>query len=95
MSLMQSQNVVVRRSNGGFMGAKRQHLPFVIEWDCPRCGKRAKEDLLDVYVSYPDIPGAREHTLYCRDCDCGTGPFTMRIDVTMTLEDRNADRHQG
>jgi len=51
-------------------GDKRQHVPVLVEWTCPKCKARCQRDYSDQhYFSYPTIGCAFETTLYCAECD--------------------------
>ena len=46
---------------------KRLYLPFVIEDDCPECGRMCVFDLTGDYLSYPTIDGVFLASFYCEE----------------------------
>lgn len=55
---------------GKVRGDKRQHVPVLVEWTCPKCKARCHRDYSGQhYFSYPAIGKAFEETLCCEECD--------------------------
>jgi hypothetical protein len=79
------QNIKVVRLDETVEGAKRFYAPFAVEWDCKGCGKRCRRSYHDYYFMNPQIPGVQDVHLYCEHCDYESGPYKMKLDVTLEL----------
>lgn len=64
-------NIEVNKTseNAFEINVKRFYLPFEINWTCPNCKEKGKQDLNHDYLSYPIAGKPFTHTLYCYDCD--------------------------
>jgi len=58
-------------ANRHIEGAKRQYMPYIIEWRCPTCGVDCSRDLSDYYLSHPVMGEPTNEVLYCKRCDTG------------------------
>lgn len=67
---------------------KRCHVPgFVVVDKCPKCGREARRDLNDDYISYPDLNKPTGLGMYCpepEDGGCGND-WKVPVIVEMTL----------
>jgi len=59
---------VVQEDGKYVKGAKRQRIPYQVNWDCPGCGKRKTQDWTERYLSYPKWNTENTESLYCHDC---------------------------
>lgn len=68
----------------GTIGVKRFYLPgFLHSESCPKCGKEIVWDGEDRYVSYPEIGGWENFTLWCQNCDT---EVERKIRITAQVE---------
>jgi rubrerythrin len=75
----------LRRTDKRCEGEKRQRVPYIIEWTCPKCGENHVRDFAgDHYLSNPIWGEPSTEHLYCDECD-HEFPFTVRADVVLTI----------
>jgi rubredoxin len=68
-------------------GAKRQNIPYTLEWTCPDCKFEHKVDFTRDHLSYPQIGGKpSDYSLYCGEGDCDyEGTVKIAISITAIL----------
>ena len=65
------------------LDVKRFHLPVTIDVKCPNCGKDAKIDMSQDYISYPTINEKISIGGWCSECEeC----FRMDAKLKISLE---------
>ena len=66
---------------------KRFYAPYVIESNCPTCGKLADRDLSSNYIMYPTLGEPIEILMYCYDDDgdeslyCDEWAIQVQLDI--------------
>lgn len=72
------------QSRGTVIGEKRQRLPYVLTWTCPRCKVQVEQDYSSRgwYLSEPQIPGVHKISFYCEDCDI-TEVVDLEVRITV------------
>jgi predicted RNA-binding Zn-ribbon protein involved in translation (DUF1610 family) len=84
--VMKVGDVKVSRVSRVCEGDKRQRVPFVIEWKCPKCGAEHMDDYSgSEYLSYPIWGKPQETHLYCPECG-HEQPVTITVEMTMKVE---------
>jgi hypothetical protein len=69
----------------GSIDEKRLYLPGITVTDkCPKCGKKATEDLESEYLSYPTAGVPFDLGLVCRDEKCST-EWSVRVKLVIRL----------
>jgi len=70
-------------------GEKRQRFPYILEWNCPECGKRKEHDFREHYLSYPIMGEPEEIALFCMDCDDmdPVAHTSVEMDVTLSINE--------
>ncbi len=68
---------------------KRQHVPAIVEDDCPKCGTVVTRDLSNdtgstgMYLSYPMVNVPKKLAFVCDKCE---HEWSQHVVVRMTLE---------
>ncbi len=56
---------------GGYEGEKRQHIPYVLEFTCDKCGYENELNFWDHYLSYPNLIGDNCFNFECQNWENG------------------------
>ena len=64
-------SVKIDKIKGNFqIDEKRVHVPFVVKFECPKCGAKGKHSLDEMdHLGFPDINAPFDYDLYCNECD--------------------------
>jgi hypothetical protein len=82
---MNDQNITITRSTETVEGAKRFYAPVILNWTCKKCGEKCTRDYAEEYFMNPRIPAVQDVHLYCEHCNFGSGPYKMKLDITLEL----------
>lgn len=79
----------VEQEDGKYVkGAKRQRIPYKVEWTCPGCGTRKTQDWTDRYLSYPVWNEENTEYLYCGECQTEVEVTVVpSIDISLEVEE--------
>ncbi len=73
-------------------GDKRQHFPYVLETNCPKCNNEIKRDYERDHLSYPIFGKEVKEYLYCDECE-HEWYFLIKPSIKLELVTKNDSKH--